>query len=315
MTNDFNEIELRKLDLNLLLVFSALMRERGVALAAGRLYLGPSAVSMALGRLRASLGDPLFVRTATGLEPTPRAVSLWLELEPALQAIEDAVRGGRRFDPARASLTIRFGAPDDLEFLLIPRLLERLTAEAPGVRLVVRPSEFRTLLDRLDTGDADLALSATPERGIARRHRVSRLHQEDFSVLYDPGQLGCQGPLDIETWLAVPHLLLSVTGDLHGAIDDALAGIGSARRVLAALAHFPTMPFILRRQAVLVNMPSLAARHFAAAYDLACVPLPVPSPRFEVALIWHVRTDADPAHVWFRDLVAGLVEEIRTPVK
>jgi len=102
MTDTFNEIELRRFDLNLLLVFSALMRERSVSRAANRLYLGPSAVSMALGRLRDVTGDPLFVRAGAGMEPTPRALQLWAELAPALGSVAQAVRGRPAFDPAKA---------------------------------------------------------------------------------------------------------------------------------------------------------------------------------------------------------------------
>lgn len=310
MNFEFNEIELRKLDLNLLLVFSALMRERSVARASKRLFIGPSAVSMALNRLRETIRDPLLVRSVGGMAPTSRALALWAELEPALGAIELAVRGARGFDPATATRTIRFAAPDDLEFVLVPALLEALDREAPGIRLVVRPSDFRTLLAQLDAGDADLALSATPTRGIERRHRIQPLKQERFSVLYDARQIGRTGPLDLESYLAIPHLLLSIAGDLHGPIDEHLAEIGRTRRVVAALAHFPTMPFVLKRRACLVNMPSTAARYYAQAYGLEISPPPLESPTFEISLAWHARTHADPAHVWFRALAAKLVADL-----
>jgi DNA-binding transcriptional LysR family regulator len=245
------------------------------------------------------------------MDPTPRALALWAELEPALSSIEFAVRGHRAFDPATAEVTIRFAAPDDLEFVLVPRLLERLEAEAPGVRLVVRPSDFRTLLGRLDSGDADLALSATPTSGVERRHRIRPLHRDGFSVLYDARRLGRTGALDLETYLDVPHLLLSITGDLHGLMDERLAEMGRSRRIVAALSHFPTMPFVLKLRWALVNMPSTAARYYAQTYDLELSSPPLPSPDFEVSLAWHIRTDADPAHIWFRDLVAELVDSLR----
>src|SRR5690242_16263186 len=124
------------------------------------------------------------------MEPTPRAERLWSELEPALASIEQAVRGVKAFDPASANITIRFAAPDDLEFVLVPLLLERLEQEAPGVRLVVRPADFRSLLGRLDDGDADVALSATPTADVERRHRIRPLDRERFAVLYDANRLG-----------------------------------------------------------------------------------------------------------------------------
>lgn len=310
MKDAFSEIELRRFDLNLLLVFAALMRERSVTRAASRLYLGPSAVSMALARLRGVVGDTLFVRAGAAMEPTPRALALWAVVEPSLAAVEAALHGARRFDPARSEAVLRFAAPDDLEFMLVPRILERLATEAPGVRLVVRPSDFRTVLDRLDTGDADLALGATPERGLERRHRVRPLMREGFSVLFDPERLNAGPILTLDDYIAVPHVLLSPAGDLVGAIDRALATIGRTRTVLAAVSHFPTIPFVLKRCRALANVPSTAAAHFARVYGLVACKPPLSAPVFEVSLTWHARADADPAHSWFRGLIAEEVQHL-----
>ena len=311
MKVQFNEIELRKLDLNLLLVFSALMREGSVAAAANRLYLGSSAVSMALKRLRDALGDPLFVRTNRGMEPTSRAQRLWRDIAPPLKAIERAIKEGEAFDPSTARLSIRFAMPDDLEFILLPRLLRRLLADAPGVTLVVRPSDFRTLLARLDDGDADLALSATPTDGIEARHRVEALHRETFSVLHDPGQVSVDGVLDIDTFLLHPHVLLTNKGDLHGPVDAMLAARGRARDIAVAIAHFPTAPFVLKSTPSFISMPSLAAHHFASTYGLSLSRPPLDLPDFEVSLAWHVRSDHDPAHRWFRALAAKVLRQLR----
>ena len=308
MKDTFSEIELRRFDLNLLLVFSALMRERSVSRAAGRLYLGPSAVSMALKRLREIVGDDLLVRAGATMEPTPRAFALWAVVEPSLATLGAALHSVREFDPARSEAVLRFAAPDDLEFVLVPRLLERLGKEAPGVRLVVRPSDFRTVLGRLDVGDADLALGATPERGLERRHRIRSLMHEGFSVLFDPAQVGAGPPLDLDTYVATPHVLLSPAGDLTGALDQALDAVGRTRTVFAAVSHFPTIPFILKRRRALANVPSTAAAYFAGAYALASCPPPLPLYRFQVSLVWHARVDADPAHAWLRNMVA---EEVR----
>ncbi len=310
MNLEFNEIELRKLDLNLLLVFSALMREGGVTKAAHRLYLGPSAVSMALGRLREEIGDPLFVKTNKGMEPTSRAYQLWRDIAPSLAAIEAAVKGQPTFDPLTSDKVIRFAAPDDLEFVLIPRLLERMAKEAPHMKLIVRPSDFRTLLGRLDDNDADLALSATPTSGVEKRHRVNVLHEESFLVLFDRKQLGSKTKMDLDTFVETPHLLLTITGDLHGLTDEALAKLGKSRQVLAGITHFPTAPFILKRRRCLICMPATAARHFAKTYRLEIAEMPIPSPTFDVSVIWHVRTDKDPAQVWFRALVEGEVSRL-----
>ena len=313
MNENFNEIDLRRVDLNLLLVFSALMREGSVSKAAQRLGLGPSAVSMALSRLRETLNDDLFVRSGSGMEPTPHGLRFWNEIAPALSAIDGAVRHGRTFDPSTTQATVRFAVPDDIEFVLVPRLLAKLNQVAPGLRLVFRPSDFVSVPDRLDTGDADIALGATPGRGLERRHRVHALYRDTFSAVYDPAQMGTSGPLDLARYLATPQLLLSVSGDGRGPIDDALSQLGHRRRIAATVAHFATMPHILKRRGWLTNMPTVAARHVAATFDLRWEPLPFEGPDFEVSLCWHARHETDPSHIWFRELVAGLVTELRQP--
>ena len=305
MNYTLNEIDLRKLDLNLLLAFSALWKDRSVSKAASRLYLGPSAMSMALGRLRKNLNDDLFVRTPNGMEPTPVAERFWEQVGPALQEIEAALRSTRAFDPATEGRVFRFAAPDDLSLSLVPKLIKVLGAASPGSVLVVRPSDFRTLLGRLDSGDADVALSARPVYGIEKRHYIQPVAREGFLTLYDAAQLGTTGPLSMAHWLETPQLLLTIDGELEGQIDEQLRRLGKARRIVAGLTQFPVAPHILKSQACLINMPAMAARQYAGMFDLeACEP-PIPFPDFEVMLAWHSRTDRDPAQTWFRNLVVG----------
>lgn len=304
MKIEFSEIELRKLDLNLLLVFSAIMRERSVGKAADRLFLGPSAASMALSRLRTAVGDQLFVKTVDGMEPTSRALALWEGLAPALSSIETSIRSVRTFDPATAERSVRFAAPDDLDIAVLPRLAQQLAQQSPGIRMIVRPADYRALIDRLDEGDADLALSATPN-ALDKRHRHKQLYEEPFAALYCPKQLGISGDLDLATYVETPHLFRSLSGDFHGQIDDALAQVGETRRVSMALSNFSASPFLLKSSPCLINMPAVASRYFAEAFDLETSALPIHSEAFPVSIIWHARSDQDPFHVWFRELVAA----------
>lgn len=310
MKESFTEIELRKLDLNLLLTFSAMIRERSVSKAAGRLYLGPSAVSMSLNRLREAIGDPLFVRAGSVMEPTSRALRLWEQIEPALSTIETAIRTSRAFDPKTAQGDIRFAVPDDLEFVLVPALLRRLADEAPGLRIIARPSDFRSLLDRVDRGDADLALSASPTGPLDQRFRNLELYEETFSVLYDREALGRAGALHVDTWLGTEQVLLTLTGELSSSVDDVLTEAGQSRHIKLGLSRFATIPFVLRSRPCLVNVPSVAARFFAQEFDLEVSVPPITMPRFTVSLTWHVRTDTDPLQVWFREVVSEEVMKL-----
>jgi LysR family transcriptional regulator, mexEF-oprN operon transcriptional activator len=310
MSMEINELELRRIDLNLLVVFAAVMRTRSVRQASRKLALTPSAVSMALGRLRDTFGDPLFVRGKTSMEPTARALALDESLSPALRALHGAVLHAPPFDPARAERTIRFASADEIEIAVLPRLLALMREQAPGISLIVRPSNFRIVPGMLDTGDADVALTATPSP-VERRHRRDVLYVESFLALYDPRQVG-ERRLTLARYLAVPHLIVSASGVLRGPIDDRLAELGKSRKLAAAVAQFSTLPFLLRSAPMLANVPSVAARHHARAFGLTARPLPFESPRFDVALLCHARQEADPALRWFRDLVVAVVKEVRS---
>ena len=309
----FNEIDLRRIDLNLLVVFAALMRERSVRGAAKRLLLGPSAVSMALGRLRELFADPLFVRARAAMEPTGRAEALYEALAPALGAVREAVLATAVFDPARDERVLRFASPDDLEIALLPELLVALRRRAPGIRLVVRPSDFRVVPSMLDAGEVDLALLATPS-SLERRHKHEVLYEERLASVFDPRRLGTRGPLDRELFLRTPHVLQSASGVLRGQLDDRLAAGGHRRRVVAAVAHFATLPLVLRRMRVLANMPSVAAHYLAKSFRLATSPLPFESPTFGITLAWHARSEHDAAIAWLRGLVREIALALRAAV-
>jgi LysR family transcriptional activator of mexEF-oprN operon len=266
---------------------------------------------MALGRLREMFGDALLVRSGSGMTPTPRALHLDEVLAPALASVHRAVYAKAAFDPAKARGTVRFASPDDLEIALLPRLLAAMRKEAPELRLVLRPSDFRIAPDMLDSGDPDLALTALPARP-APRYRRDVLYEETFEVIYDARRIAAKTKtLSLKRYLELGHVLVSADGVLKGSIDGSLAELGHARKVAAAVAHFSTLPFALRESALVANVPSVAAHYYAREFRLARRPLPFPSPTFDVALIWHARSEGDPLLTWFRERVRAMVLGIK----
>ncbi len=310
--SNVSKIDLREVDLNLLVVLGVLMQERSVQRAARRLRLGPSAVSMALGRLRVLLDDPLFLRSGSAMDPTPRAIEVHARIAPALEAVGEAIARQAAFDPARAQRILRLGCSDDFEVVVVPALLEALALRAPGVRLVARACDFRVLTRLLDEREIDLALVGAP-LPVDRRHGYEVLYEERLAVVVDRKQLGMRGPLTKKQFLASPHVLQSASGVLHARLDERLGELGLRRDVVAAVAHFASLPFLLRRMKAVANMPALAARHLAEAVGLAVSPLPVPSPTFDVVLAWPAQTAQDPFVVWARELVRETVTALRAP--
>lgn len=306
---DIYDTEFRRADLNLLVVFAALMRERSVTRAAVALRLSQGAVSAALGRLRTLFDDELFTRTRTGVEPTPRAVELARRVEPALGLIHGAVTDGDRFDASTARRTFTLGMSDDLEAALLPPLLAA-TAALPGIRLAVRQASRNTVAGMLDRGEIDLGIAAAPAHG--PEHRVAPLFTSGYSCLFDPRLLPLPTPLSLTDYLAHPHLLVSYDGS-RGIVDDVLEARGLERRVTASTTHFAGAALHLAQVPALATVPDHAAARYAEALGLTVSEPPLPMPRYTVGSIWHGTRTAEPAHTWLRRLVERTAQPVDGP--
>jgi LysR family transcriptional activator of mexEF-oprN operon len=179
---DINEHDFHRLDLNLLLVFTALLRERSVTRAAKRLYLGQPAMSASLARLRTFAGDDLFVRTAQGMEPTTHALALAERLKPVLEGLSDALFATNAFDPSSSDRTFSLGMFDIGEVTLGPELLGDMEAGAPRVRLALRPVDRANAVAQLEAGTLDLAI--TDIGATTGWIRTKPLFQEFFACIF-----------------------------------------------------------------------------------------------------------------------------------
>jgi len=298
---DINEADFRRLDLNLLLVFSALLRERSVTKAAGRLFLGQPAMSAALARLRAFAGDELFLRSANGMEPTARALELAEALKPVMEGLSDALFATGGFDPLVSERSFALGVFDIGEITLAPLLLGAMATESPSVRLALRPVDRNDALAQLDSGAIDLAIIDMDAH--AGWVRTQPLYQERFACVFDPKLVKAKAPISLDAFLAHPHLLTSFSRGFTGFVDEALAQQGLARRVTMTTTRFATLPFVLRSFAGIAALPATAAYEFASKLGLTVSPLPVEIPPVDLFLTWHARHDNDAGHRWFRDLV------------
>lgn len=298
---------LSRLDLNLLVAFDALLTERSVTRAASRVGLGQSAMSHNLARLRTLFGDELLTRGADGMRPTPRAMALADPVRVTLAQIQSAVLQRETFDPATADRVFRIGLADSIEVAVIPVLMERLQASAPGVSLRLRSTNRISILEELDTGNLDLGIGVFDHGQI--HHKRRQLYTDSFLCLFSPEQLKLTPPILLQDYLRWPHVLTSLSDDAHGAVDAALAKRKLRRSIVMTTPDFLAVPFVVRRTRVITTMPSRLARYFSEAFDLATSPVPVDLPRFTISLLWHASFDHDPGHLWLRQTVAGLASE------
>jgi LysR family transcriptional activator of mexEF-oprN operon len=299
---NINEIDFRRLDLNLLLVFHALLHERSVTRAARRLFIGQPALSGALKRLRVALGDELFVRTSHGMTPTPRALELARVIEPLLLSLQQALHAKPAFDPAKAERVFRIGLSDALEVALMPQLMQRLAAEAPGVRLIARPADRANAPGMLDAAEIELAAGVFIE--CATWHRQRALFDWHFVCVYNPDLVKVRGKrVTLKEYLRHPHLLTSFSADLSGLVDELLRAQGLARQVVFSSRNFATSPFIVRQMPSITTVPTFAAATWRDALGLAVSPLPFDSPSYQVSLLWTAAHDGDLGLQWLISLM------------
>jgi len=298
-----HETHIDALDLNLLRLLDALLDTGNLTRAGDRLGLSQPAASRALARLRAALGDPLFVRLPQGLKPTPRAQALREPLRRALRDLQQALQP-HRFDPASARGAIRIVAPDHEATTLLPALLQRLTRDAPNIDIDLPPRPAEPLALLAD-GTLDLIIGVFPDAPAG--FRAQRLYDDDFVCVLRRGHPALRrgAPLSLARYAALPHALISITGSGGGAVDTALAKHGLARRIALRIPHFLAAPLIVAHSDLVLTMPRRLARHLAAAAPLQLIEPPLDLPGFTISQLWHEHQQHDARHRWLRQTVAA----------
>jgi DNA-binding transcriptional LysR family regulator len=307
-------MNLNALDLNLLRVFDALMRERSVTRAGERIGLSQPAVSAALNRLRHLVGDQLFVRRGNDMVPTPRAEDLSAPVRSALAEIEKAFVGGVQFDPATAERTFTFMGADYFSMRLMPELARRVSAVAPGIVLRLLDSA-RGDVDRLLQEDL---IDAALERPLQVPEWISSelLFTSPFVIIAAKGNPKLGGivpgeaiPLDL--FCAMPQAIRSIDGSLNGFVDSALAGVDRRRRVVLALPHFHGIALAVAASGLIAAVPQQVAAILPDNLGLAVYQLPVAGPEPEVRMYWHARHDDDPGHRWIRAEILAVLRPVQ----
>lgn len=309
-------MDIKSIDLNLLVALDALLAERNVSRAAGRLGLSQSAVSAQLARLREIFGDPLLLRTARGMLPTARALEISGPVRQVLFEIGRIVQPSEAFDPARANVTFAIAATDYVEYAMLPKLVDYLAVHAPHARLAVRPTAFGALGQQLESGEADLALLGRQNLGVAPADVRSRpLYSEGFVAVVrrDHPRVGAKLTLDV--FCELDHVFVSLSGGAFaGQTDQALAARGRTRNVRLSVPHFLLVPEIVARSDMIAVLPERLARGYADRLRILATPVEIGE--FTIVEAWHERVHRDPAQAWLRQVLLELLaEKPRTPLE
>lgn len=289
---------LRSIDLNLLVVFDALVEERGVRRAGERIGLSQSATSHALDRLRKLLDDEILIRTTSGMEPTPRAISLAGPVRLALQDIQTALTPDR-FVPLEAEGDFNIAVESHETIAALPQLVDDVRVEAPSLVLTIRSGSVKEILDDIDNGRTDLGLGFF--RGLPDRFMTCRLMADRYVCVMRRDHPLAAKPLTMEDYLKAPHLLVSMSGAPEDLIDSVLGEKDLRRRIAMRLPQGLAAVIALERSDMITTTTRGAARVFTRSSSLIAVELPFESPRVEFRIIWNKRMQNSPSNRWIRE--------------
>jgi DNA-binding transcriptional LysR family regulator len=294
-------MDIRAVDLNLLKAFDALIRERAVTRAAGRIGLSQPAMSHALSRLRSLFADDLFVRTPNHMEPTARAREIAPLVSAAIEHIEAALNLGIGFDPAKSTGIFTAGMAEYAEVALVGRLAEAFAGQAPKATLRLTPLTGAEAADRLDNGAIDVAVVHL--RALPGHLDSMMLLRDPFVLVARRGHPLAAQSLSLEAYAALDHVLVSPRGDTSGAVDRALADFGLKRRIALLVATYLALPAVLASSDLVATVPRRTAQPIAAMAEIEIMPLAIDL-SVHVSMAWHRRATSEPAQVWFRSLLS-----------
>lgn len=298
-------MHISSLDLNLMTVFDALMVKRNVTNAGEAIGRSQPAVSHALARLRALLDDQLFVKTSEGMVPTPRALRLHGQVRQALKNIESAINDEEAFDPASARRTFVIAMVEHAAFVLMPRLINRLSADAPLIDLNVVAVTEVPGVEQIEADQCELAI-ALQSRDLPKHIASELVYREKFVCVMRADHPILKTSFTLDDYLAYPHSAVRTSGNAVSLVDLALAERGLERRVAVGISHVLLTNLLLPGSDLIASLPRRNAAFFASERGLAVRELPFEIPEFETHMAWHQRFEDDPGHQWMR----GLIKEV-----
>jgi DNA-binding transcriptional LysR family regulator len=300
-------MELEDIDLNLLVVFKQLLAERSVSRAAEALELSQPAVSNALARLRKLLGDELFLRTPAGMEPTPFAEQLAESVTYGLGMIHGALNQRSSFDPAQSNRAFVIGMTDIGEIYFLPKLMERLRRDAPGVSVSTVRNSATNLRDEMEASKVDLAIGLLPQLKAGFFQR--RLFRQRYVCMFRKGHRLDKRKVSLAEFGAAEHLLVVSEGTGHGKVDEVLKRSGVERRISLTVPHFVAVGHILQATDLVATVPERLAERMVEPFGLTYVTHPAALPEVAINVFWHAKFHKAPANQWLRTLVFDLFSD------
>ena len=297
-------MDIRSLDLNLLVVFDAMVEHRSVTRAGEALNLSQPARSAAVGRLRPLFGDPLFVKTGNEMRPTPRAAELAAPVRLVIGTVKGEILQAQAFTPRTAQRSFSIIAPDIAEIKLLPKVLAHFAKHAPQANLRALSMPRHAAAESLEAGTAELAVGYFPDLHKAGFYQ-QKLFANKLVCIVRRGHPTIGATLSLKQYLAASHALVRPEGREH-VFDQFLHQRGLKRRVVLEISHYMSLLPIIESSDLVATVPQDLAEVCARHADIRMLPAPVKSPAIEVHQFWHSRFHKDPANAWLRGVLHSL---------
>ncbi len=297
-------MNLKDVDLNLLVVFNELHKHRRVSAAAESLGISQPGVSNALGRLRKLLGDELFLRTSRGMVPTPYAESLAPPIADALGALHGTLNARVAFDPARSERAFVIGVNDVGETYFLPRLMRALDGVAPGVTIRTVRTTSIDVRDEMERGRMDLAMGFLP--GLKGGFFQRRLFRQPYVCIFRQDHPLARSGVSARQFRAAEHVAIVSEGTGHGVVDEVIERAGIRRRLRLTVPHFMAVGPVLQATDMIAVVPQRFADCACGPFGLAAAPCPVKIPESVINVFWHARNHREAANQWLRQVVVDV---------
>jgi DNA-binding transcriptional LysR family regulator len=298
-------VDLKRLDLNLLVILDALYEEGSLTRVAERLQLSQPTISSSLAKLRTALNDELFIRTRGMMQPTDRAMQLRTPVRKVLQTVRFEILEQGAFDPASLSETITISTSDVGELEFLPGLVERLAQIAPraSIRTVLR--DPHSLSDAMEIGDVDVAIGYFPDlQASVFKQQVLFSHPSVCLVRRDHPLYG--NGITLEQYREARHLIVSQKSRFHDVVDQALSAAGIERNIALTISHFVNVPPLIAQSDLVATIARPIATQQSRFYPITFLEPPFAIPLIQIKQVWHRRFDNSPKLVWLRRLIADM---------
>lgn len=302
-------MNLRNFDLNLLVVFDAIMRSRNVTRAAEVINLSQPAMSHALKRLRSQLGDPLLVRTTKGMQPTPRALELEGKVRAILKQLDNSLSTNEVFTPEHSQKRFVICATNYFEVTIFPDLVDHLRSCAPGIEVELQLLRSDFPEQALESGDIDLIVGVAEYLENNNRVRSQPLLQDSLTCLVGKRcSFQPEHNLTLDDFVSMTHVYPSPLGVRANLVETWLLEQGLSRKIAATTQSYQAAAFIASKTDYALSLPLGLAEKMAPLYDLKILSPPPDFPKFQMDLIWHPLYDNDPSIAWLKNEVLNVVE-------